>query len=175
MTMNSGNSRSMTSEINVTPMIDVLLVLLIIFMVIVPAIPKGENAQTPQPQKNDTRPNPDTVVLDILKGSGGDLTFSINEQLVAKKDLPSRLASIYANRAQRVLFLKGDDRLSFKLYRSRRCDRHQPCCGHRSCRIVDAEGSGGSVEIWSGRIAPIEFLCCLPSPGESFSGRRIRT
>jgi biopolymer transport protein TolR len=111
--MTTNSNRSMTSEINVTPMIDVLLVLLIIFMVIVPAIPKGENAQTPQPQKNQTHPNPDTVVLEMLKGSGGDLTYTINQQLVAKKDLPSRLASIYANRAQRVLFLKGDDQLSF--------------------------------------------------------------
>jgi len=110
MTMNSSNTKSMTSEINVTPMIDVLLVLLIIFMVIIPAIPKGEKAQIPQPQMRSVSR---TVVLEMLKSSGRDLTYSINQQLVAKKDLPSRLASIYANRAERVLFLKVDDRLSF--------------------------------------------------------------
>jgi biopolymer transport protein ExbD len=113
MTMSNSNSKGMTSDINVTPMIDVLLVLLIIFMVIVPAIPKGESAQTPQAQKNQTHTNPETVVLEMLKNNAGDLTFKINQQSVAKKDLPSRLASIYANRAQRVLFLKGDDQLSF--------------------------------------------------------------
>jgi biopolymer transport protein ExbD len=112
MTMNN-NTKGMTSEINVTPMIDVLLVLLIIFMVIVPAIPKGETVQAPKPQLNQNQPNPQTVVLEMLKGSGGDLTYSINQQSVAKKDLPSRLASIYANRAERILFLKGDDQLSF--------------------------------------------------------------
>jgi biopolymer transport protein ExbD len=113
MTMNSSNTKCMTSEINVTPMIDVLLVLLIIFMVIVPAIPKGESAETPLPQSNQRRTNPNLVILEMLKGNGGDLTFRINQQSVAKKDLPSRLASIFANRAERVLFLKGDDRLSF--------------------------------------------------------------
>ena len=113
MTMSNGNSGSMASEINVTPMIDVLLVLLIVFMVIVPAIPKGETVQAPKPQLNREQPNPETVVLEMLKGNGGDLTYSINQQFVAKKDLSSRLASIYANRAERVLFLKGDDRLSF--------------------------------------------------------------
>ena len=111
--MTSSNTKDMTSEINVTPMIDVLLVLLIIFMVIVPAIPKGETVQAPKPQLNREQPNPETVVLEMLKGNGGDLTYSINQQFVAKKDLSSRLASIYANRAERVLFLKGDDRLSF--------------------------------------------------------------
>jgi len=88
-------------------------VLLIVFMVIVPAIPKGETVQAPKPQLNREQPNPETVVLEMLKGNGGDLTYSINQQFVAKKDLSSRLASIYANRAERVLFLKGDDQLSF--------------------------------------------------------------
>ena len=113
MTMNSSNTKGMTSEINVTPMIDVLLVLLIIFMVIVPAIPRGESAKTPLPQLNQKHANPETVVLEMLRGNAGDLTFRINQQSVTQKDLPSRLASIYANRAERVLFLKGDDRLSF--------------------------------------------------------------
>jgi biopolymer transport protein TolR len=112
MAMSSGNTGSMTSEINVTPMIDVLLVLLIIFMVIVPAVPRGENAEIPKPAKNSGAANPGAVVIEILKGGDG-LTFKINQQAVAKADLPARLAAIYSNRAQRVLFLKGDDRISF--------------------------------------------------------------
>jgi biopolymer transport protein ExbD len=111
MTTNNGNSGAMTSQINVTPMIDVLLVLLIIFMVIVPAVPKGEAALAPKAALNDQKI--DGVVLEVLKGNRGDATFKINQQVVARQDLQSRLAAIYANRAQRVLFLKGDDQLSF--------------------------------------------------------------
>jgi biopolymer transport protein ExbD len=112
MTMSTGNSGAMTSEINVTPMIDVLLVLLIIFMVIVPAVPRGESALVPRPSLHDARPG-DPVVLEVFKGSRGDLAYRINQQDVSRQDLPGRLADIYANRAQRVLFVKGDDRLSF--------------------------------------------------------------
>jgi biopolymer transport protein TolR len=107
-----GNTRGANSEINVTPMIDVLLVLLIIFMVIVPVMPKGEIAQAPNQHKGRAA-DPDSVILEVLNGSGGEAAFRINQQSVAKRDLPARLAEIYANRAQRVLFLKGDDRLSF--------------------------------------------------------------
>jgi biopolymer transport protein TolR len=107
-----GKTSGTNSEINVTPMIDVLLVLLIIFMVIVPTMPKGESMQAPDRHKGAAS-NPESVVLEVLKGSGGETAFSINKQQVTKHDLPARLASIYANRAQRVLFLKGDDQLSF--------------------------------------------------------------
>jgi biopolymer transport protein TolR len=112
MTMSNTNSGGMASEINVTPMIDVLLVLLIIFMVIVPAMPKGEATQVPQPSRVDT-PVTGAVVLEVLKGSDGQAGFKINQQAVGRQDLPGRLAAIYANRAQRVLFVKGDDEVSF--------------------------------------------------------------
>jgi biopolymer transport protein TolR len=112
MAIMGGNSRGANSEINVTPMIDVLLVLLIIFMVIVPTMPRGEIAQAPNQHKGGVV-NPESVVLEVLKGSGGEAAFTINQQPILKRDLPARLAWIYANRAQRVLFLKGDDRLSF--------------------------------------------------------------
>jgi biopolymer transport protein TolR len=110
MTMNSGKSGGMTSEINVTPMIDVLLVLLIIFMVIVPALPRGEAALVPKASSGKTT---ESVVLEVLKAGNGDLNFRINQQVVARQDLPAKLAAIYANRARRVLFVKGDDTLSF--------------------------------------------------------------
>jgi biopolymer transport protein ExbD len=111
MTMNAGN-RGLASEINVTPMIDVLLVLLIIFMVIVPALPRGEAAALPHPaQKGATRG--DAVVLEVIRGTGNAVAFRINQQPVAHWELQSRLAAIFVNRAQRVLFVKGDDQLSF--------------------------------------------------------------
>jgi len=111
MTAMTGNN-GMTSEINVTPMIDVLLVLLIIFMVIVPAIPRGEAAAVPQPARNDGGSG-EAVVLEVLRDGANAVKFRINEQAVAQGELQARLSAIYANRAQRVLFLKGDDTLSF--------------------------------------------------------------
>jgi len=112
MTMNSSISQSMSSDINVTPMIDVLLVLLIIFMVIVPAMPRGEKANLPRPAVS-SQPDSGAVVLEVLKSSGGEIAFRINRHDVARSDLGARLAVIYANRAEHVLFVKGDDGLSF--------------------------------------------------------------
>jgi biopolymer transport protein ExbD len=113
MTMSNSGSNSMQSEINVTPMIDVLLVLLIIFMVIVPMTPRGETASVPQPPQGHAI-HESTVVLEILKGSEDAAQFRINQQDISLQDLRARLADIYANRAQRVLFIKADDQLSFR-------------------------------------------------------------
>lgn len=111
MSMTNAACRGMTSEINVTPMIDVLLVLLIIFMVIVPAVPKGEAALVPKPSAHAGQD--DAVVLEVLGDAVGQVRFRINQQAVPREDLQGRLALIYANRAQRVLFVKGDDQLKF--------------------------------------------------------------
>jgi len=113
MNVNSTNSASMQSEINVTPMIDVLLVLLIIFMVIVPVTSRGDRAAVPLPPTQNVRPeNP--VVLEVLRDIQGNTEFRINQQAVSTEDLPARLSEIYANRARRILFIKGDDQLSFR-------------------------------------------------------------
>ena len=111
MTMNDEGNRSFRFEMNVTPLIDVLLVLLVIFMVIVPAIPKGEAALAPKASAGGERQ--DAVVLEVLSGGSGETSFRINQQAVSREDLPGRLAEIYAKRAQRVLFVKGDDQLKF--------------------------------------------------------------
>src|SRR5215472_12720918 len=112
MTLLKAGDKDMASEINVTPMIDVLLVLLIIFMVIVPATPRGETVLAPHPARRDAKPA-DAVVLEVIKDAGGAVLFRINQQPVAKGELQSRLAAVFATRAQRVLFVKGDDQLSF--------------------------------------------------------------
>lgn len=106
-------SKGFASDINITPMIDVLLVLLIIFMVIVPKIPRGELASVPQPSLKGGGTGEGTVVLEVLRDGENAVKFRINQQGVAQGELQARLAAIYANRAQRVLFLKGDDSLSF--------------------------------------------------------------
>jgi biopolymer transport protein ExbD len=96
-------------------MIDVLLVLLIIFMVIVPVVPKGLDALVPQPPKNpqQQQQNDRTIVVQVLYHAGQQPTYKINETDVAHGDLLARLQDIYANRAERIMFIKGDDDVNF--------------------------------------------------------------
>ena len=116
MAMSMGGSGSSMSDMNVTPMIDVLLVLLIIFMVIVPVTPKGLDALVPQPPKDPQKqqqPNDRTIVVQVLYRPGAAPTYKINETDVAKTDLLPKLTEIYSNRAERVMFVRGDDDLNF--------------------------------------------------------------
>lgn len=115
MSMSTGGGSSSMADINVTPMIDILLVLLIIFMVIVPVTPKGLNALVPQPPKDQKQqPQSDrTIVVQVIYNRGGAPTYKINETDVDHRDLLSKLTEIYANRAERVMFVKGDDDVNF--------------------------------------------------------------
>ena len=103
------------SDINVTPLIDVLLVLLIIFMVIVPVTPKGLNTLIPQPPKNKTEdtPNDRTIVVQVLANGKGAPSYKINEDDFAKAALEPKLAEIFAARQEKVMFVKGDADLDF--------------------------------------------------------------
>ena len=117
MSMTTGGGGGYSSDINFTPMIDILLVLLIIFMVIVPVTPKGLDALVPQPPKNpnqkQSEPNDRTIVVQVLHVPGGAPQYKINENPYNKADLLPRLTEIYANRAERIMFVKGDDDLNF--------------------------------------------------------------
>jgi biopolymer transport protein ExbD len=116
--MTTGGGGGYSSEINVTPMIDILLVLLIIFMVIVPTTPKGLDALVPQPPKipqNQQQPdNQRTIVVQVLYRAGAAPLYKINETDVEKRDLLARLTDIYANRAERIMFVRGDDNVDFR-------------------------------------------------------------
>jgi biopolymer transport protein TolR len=116
MAFSMGGSGSM-ADINVTPMIDILLVLLIIFMVIVPVTPRGLDALVPQPPKNpqqQQQPNDRTIVVQVLYRPGAAPAYKINETDVAHNDLQAQLTGIYANRAERVMFVRGDDDVDFR-------------------------------------------------------------
>ena len=116
MGMSGGGTGGAVSEINVTPLIDVLLVLLIIFMVIVPVTPKGLDALVPQPPKNKTndQPNDRTIVVQVTsRPGGGEPGYKINDTDFAKADLEPKLAAIFAARSEKVMFVKGDKDLDF--------------------------------------------------------------
>src|ERR1700678_945184 len=110
MAFSTGGGSGAMGEINVTPMIDILLVLLIIFMVIVPVTPKGLDALVPQPPKNpqNQQQNDRTIVVQIIHVPSGPPQYKINETPVNKTDLLGKLTEIYANRAERIIFVKGD-------------------------------------------------------------------
>ena len=101
------------SDINVTPMIDVLLVLLIIFMVVQQGLQKGVSMQVPPPKDKDEvaqKSNPeDQIVLEVNPGP----TYAINRQPVASDQLEKTIHDIYAARPRKVIFVKGAENLRY--------------------------------------------------------------
>jgi biopolymer transport protein TolR len=107
-----GSSSGPKADINMTPMIDVLLVLIIIFMVITPLTPKGLEALVPQPPPPGAQASAAdqrTVVISI----NADHTLLINAEETTEARLGARLEEIFKTRAERVVFVKGDPSIEF--------------------------------------------------------------
>lgn len=115
MGMSAGGGGGASANINVTPLIDVLLVLLIIFMVIQPNVVRGLDTLVPQPPKDnqkDMKPDDRTIVVQIQL-AGGQPVYMINSTPFAKQDIEPKLQAIFETRNDKVMFIKGDKDLDF--------------------------------------------------------------
>jgi len=108
-----GGTGRAVSGINVTPLIDVLLVLLIIFMLLVPVAPDGLSTLIPQPLKNKDEPPPEAIVVSIQANGNREPSYLINQDVLTKSQIEPKLAEIFAARHEKVMFVKGDATLEY--------------------------------------------------------------
>jgi biopolymer transport protein TolR len=111
MSMSTGGGGGLNADPNVTPMIDVLMVLLIIFMVIVPTSRKAIDVQLPDPNPApSTAPNTSQIVLSVHKGG----QYEINKEQATQATLASRLKQIYDPRPDKIIFIKADPDVTYQ-------------------------------------------------------------
>jgi len=106
-----GSNKGLSNDINVTPMIDVLLVLLIIFMMIIPMSRKAIDTQLPDPNPDVQTANESSnqIVLQVVEGG----KYKINAEDVTKDRLFDRLKEIYDGRPDKIIFVKGDSTVTY--------------------------------------------------------------
>ena len=111
MAMSSAGGKGMDAEPNVTPMIDVLLVLLIIFMAVLPSMRKAIDIQLPDPSPQVATANSTSnqIVLEVKPGG----QYAINSEVVTRDRLPTRLKEIYDPRPEKIIFVKGDPKAKY--------------------------------------------------------------
>ena len=106
------SSNHLSNDINVTPMIDVLLVLLVIFMMIVPSARKAVDVQVPDPTPSTVPVTSaaNQIVLEVKPNS----EYSINTEVVPKDRLAARLREIYEQRPEKIIFVKGHPTVKYQ-------------------------------------------------------------
>ena len=114
MGMQVGESKGVIADMNIVPLIDILLVLLIIFMVITPTTPKGLEALVPQPAPPNAQANPDVLAKTIVVQVLANGTVKINQEDATWETLGPRLDEIFKTRAERIAFIKGDSDVLFE-------------------------------------------------------------
>jgi len=107
MAMAVGNKKGAKGDINVTPLIDIVLVLLIIFMVLVPSMLKELTANVPKKDKSDTPPDPTSVPIVVEYTAQKEL--SVNQESVAPELLAEKIGERLKFKSQKVVFFKIDD------------------------------------------------------------------
>jgi biopolymer transport protein TolR len=114
MSMSTGGA-GLTNEPNVTPMIDVLLVLLVIFMMIIPMGRKAIDVQLPDPTPAVAPANAvsNQIVLEVKPGASGAEYF-VNTRPIPKAELTKGLKEIYDPRPEKIIFIKGDEKVKYQ-------------------------------------------------------------
>ncbi|HEX5520930.1 MAG TPA: biopolymer transporter ExbD [Longimicrobiaceae bacterium] len=103
-----GRKGGPSADINITPMIDILLVLLIIFMVVQTGLQKGLSVQVPPIEETELAQNVDQIVLDVEPGA-----YLLNQQPVPARELEARLREVFAPRPRKVIFIKGAENVRY--------------------------------------------------------------
>src|ERR1700742_1819129 len=113
MAMSSGGGGGVQSTPNVTPMVDVMLVLLIIFMVVAPALMAGFNADPPQAV--NIKDHPEDEKTDVVLGIDKDGHYHLNKKDIKDEDVPGALQHIYKDtpRDDYIMYLKADKNLDY--------------------------------------------------------------
>ena len=110
MQAGGGKDRRMLSDINVTPLVDVTLVLLIIFMVTTPMLQRGTDVQLPTARVSEVKEE-DRITLTVAR----DSRILVNNKEVPRQNLEARLKALTASGKERVLYLRGDARVPYGL------------------------------------------------------------